>query len=63
MIDQTSLIGRWSAFAYNGYGTMEDETVVFLPDQTGWYAFDRGLLSERETFTWSLSADDALSIW
>jgi hypothetical protein len=62
MIAQTPLIGRWSAFAYNGYGTMEDETVVFLPNQTGWYAFDRGFLSERETFTWSLGADDALSI-
>lgn len=56
------IIGHWSAYAYNGYGTMEDESLVFLPDYSGWYAFDRGFLCERETFTWSLGNDTMLSI-
>lgn len=59
---QDTLIGHWSAYAYNGYGSMEDECVVFLPDHTGWYAFDRGFLCECETFTWLISPDNLLSI-
>jgi hypothetical protein len=57
-----SILGQWSAYAYNGYGTMEDEQLVFLPDQTGWYAFDRGVLYERITFTWSIMRDGVLTL-
>jgi hypothetical protein len=55
-----SLIGHWSAFAYKGYGSMEDEQFVFLPDDTGWYAFERGFLCKRETFRWSLGTEGGL---
>jgi hypothetical protein len=41
---------------------MEDEQLVFLPDQTGWYAFDRGVLCERITFTWSVTRDGVLTL-
>lgn len=56
------LLGQWSAYTYAGYGSMEDEQIIFLADQTGWYAFDRGFLCERQTFTWSLSPAGALSL-
>jgi hypothetical protein len=57
-----SLIGTWSAYAYGGYGTMEDELITFRPDGTGWYAFDRGFLCERETFEWAVINENMVQV-
>lgn len=50
----TPIIGMWSAFLYEGYGTLEDEIITFQPQGMGWFAYDRGVVTELILFTWSL---------
>jgi hypothetical protein len=59
---QQALIGKWSAYEYNGYGTLEDVVLAFRTDGTGWYAFERDVLCERETFIWEVSPDERVTI-
>ncbi len=63
MVSSMPLVGKWSAYLYNGYGTMEDILLAFRPDGTGWYAFERHILCERTTFSWSINADGLLDIY
>jgi hypothetical protein len=49
------LIGLWSVDVQYGPGAQEDELLAFRPDGTGWYAFERHVLCELETFRWTFS--------
>ena len=54
-ITEQQLIGLWSADVMYRMGAQEDELLAFRSDGTGWYAFERHILCELETFHWTLS--------
>src|SRR4051812_24085622 len=49
------LVGIWSSYEAEGYGTMEDELYVLLPDGVGVSVYFNALASTFELFRW---ADD-----
>jgi len=57
-----ALIGLWSIDVMYGPGAQEDTTLAFLPDGTGWLAFEHYFLCELDTFKWDIDDDQYLNI-
>ncbi|GLX70262.1 hypothetical protein [Paenibacillus glycanilyticus] len=61
-MDKSALVGAWSVDEMYGPGAASDEVVFFAEDGTGWFEFSNWGISSIETFEWSLSGDQKLTI-